>query len=193
MLYTNACAGLWNAERRAVIKSIKAHAHCINSLCMHESGIVISAAWDQCVRVWDLRVREQGHGFVAVMMVCVLMWEIFDLAFSSKGSVFACVGSDGVWVRAHIFCCDNFIRSFVRKVWSCTLLHRINMFVCDVRGNGGGDKCFWLWWLCLCWCETLRVTSLYFQLLLASMVPPHDVFAGCFVILCMLAPVFSGT
>lgn len=48
--------GLWNAERRQLIKSIKAHAHCINALCLHETGVVLSASWDQSVRVWDLRV-----------------------------------------------------------------------------------------------------------------------------------------
>jgi hypothetical protein len=34
---------------------------------MHDNGVVLSAAWDQCVRVWDLRVRQEGHGFVAAL------------------------------------------------------------------------------------------------------------------------------
>lgn len=68
---------LWSANRRTLIKQIKAHEHCVNALMAHESGVLLSASWDGTVRVWDLRVDSTSQtrsyaSFLVVYALCSL-------------------------------------------------------------------------------------------------------------------------
>ena len=57
--------GLWNVERRERLRKIKAHANCVNSLCLQSgNGCILSASWDCCIRVWDLRASNDRHASV---------------------------------------------------------------------------------------------------------------------------------
>jgi WD40 repeat protein len=59
---------LWNVERREQLRSIKAHANCVNALCQHSAtGTVLSASWDSCIRVWDLRASNGNKGYASVL------------------------------------------------------------------------------------------------------------------------------
>ena len=59
---------LWNAERREQLRSIKAHANCVNALCLHSAtGSVLSSSWDSCIRMWDLRASNGNKGYASVL------------------------------------------------------------------------------------------------------------------------------
>jgi Prp8 binding protein len=83
--------GLWNAERRERLRAIKAHANCVNALCLHATtGAVLSVSWDSCVRVWDLRASPgTGRNHVSV------------LRLPAPGLCIACDEEDSVYCGLH--------------------------------------------------------------------------------------------
>jgi WD40 repeat protein len=64
---------LWSSKRMTLLKQIKAHEHCVNSLMAHDSGVLLSASWDGTIRVWDLRMDStpQSRSFASVLVVCL--------------------------------------------------------------------------------------------------------------------------